>query len=233
MELAYRNIVYVFAFVLLIIVIGFYKTYFGLFPTFDNVASVVHIHAAAFMLWSLLLIAQPLLIRYKRLSIHRALGKLSYVLAPFVVLSTLALARHMFLERQGSLTVERNLSSLFLPISHMILFSLLYILAIVNKKRSPIHMRYIIAASFVVFAPAISRINFSWIGLPFSNLILSYLFTDLFIASLIAYDWYKKKIYKPYFVALFVFIVIHFSTFYLPNTALWQSFAATFVRIFF
>jgi hypothetical protein len=233
MEKAYRNLAYLFGAIFLIVIIGFYRTYFGLFPKFENVSSVVHFHAMALILWSFLIVAQPLLIRFKKLSIHRALGKLSYLLAPIIVFTTMALARYMFFERQGHITVAQNLSRLFLPFSHMFLFSLFYILAIINKKPSYIHMRYMIVASFVVLAPAIARIDFSWTNLKFNTLILSYVITDLLIAILIIFDWYNKKTYKPYFIALTLFIIVHFSTFYLTGTQFWQSIATKMTQIFF
>ncbi len=233
MEKAYRSLVYLSGAIFLIVITGFYRTYFGLFPTFENVSSVVHFHAIALILWSVLIIAQPLLVRYKKIAVHRVLGKCSYILAPVIVFTTIALARHMYFERQGHITAAQNLSKLFLPFSHMFLFSLFYILAIINKKPSGIHMRYMIVASFVVLAPAIARINFSWTGLTINTLILSYVFTDLLITILIVYDWYNKKIYKPYFIALTLFIMVHLSTFYLAGTQLWQSIAGRIVQILF
>ena len=233
MEKAYRGLAYLFVVIFLIVIVGFYRTYFGLFPKFEHVPSAAHFHAATLILWSFLIIAQPLLVRYKKLSIHRALGKFSYVLAPLIVFTTMAMARHMFFERQGHISVAENLTHLYLPVSHMFLFSLFYILAIVNKKRSYIHMRYMILASIVVLAPAIVRIDFSWTGFHINSLILSYIVTDMLIASLIVFDWSNKKIYKPYLVALPIFIIVHVATFYLPATPWWQSFAAKFVQIFF
>ncbi len=233
MENAYRSLVYLFGAIFAIVVLGFYKTYFGLFPKFENVSSVVHFHAIALILWSFLIVAQPLLIRYKKLEIHRTLGKLSYLLAPIIVLTTMALTRQLFFERQGQLTVDQNLSKLFLPVSHMFLFSLFYSLAIFHKKPSSIHMRYMIVASFVVLAPAIARINFSWTGQELDPLIVSYVFTDVLITFLIVYDWYHKKIYQPYFIALVLFMTVHFSTFYLTETQFWLSIANKLVQIFF
>ena len=233
MEKAYRSLVYLFGAIFLIVIIGFYRTYFGLFPKFENVSSVVHFHAIALILWSFLIIAQPLLIRYNKISIHRVLGKFSYILAPIIVFTTIALARHMFFQRQGQITVTQNLSNLFLPFSHMFLFSLFYILAIINKKPSYIHMRYMIVAFFVVLAPAIARIDFSWTGFKINTLILSYVFTDLLVTILMVYDFCNKKIYKPYFIALTFFIIVHFSTFYLTETQFWQSIAAKMVLIFY
>jgi hypothetical protein len=113
------------------------------------------------------------------------------------------------------------------------LFSLFYGLAIFHKKKAPIHMRYMIAASFVVLAPAIVRIDFSWTGLEFDRLLFSYLFVDLLLAILIIFDEFNKKKYAPYFVALGFFILVHVSTFYVSQTPLWQIPAAKIVEIFF
>jgi len=46
-----------------------------------------HLHAATATVWMMLLIAQPMAIRAKRLPLHRALGKVSYVVAAGVLLS--------------------------------------------------------------------------------------------------------------------------------------------------
>lgn len=233
MEKTYRNVGILFVFVFLLVIIGFYRTYFGLMPKFENVTSVVHFHAITLMIWSLLIIIQPLLIRYKKLLIHRQIGKFTYVLVPLIVYSTIALARSKFFERQGHIPESENLSGLFLPFSHMFLFSLFFILAIINKKRSFIHMRYIIVASFTVLAPAIVRINFSWTGLHFHPLMFSYAFTDLFIIGLIIFDWSNKKICKPYFVALALFMIVHFSTFLLTKTYFWQTISSKIVATIF
>lgn len=233
MEKSYRHLAYLSAFIFVLVIIGFYRTYFGLFPKFENVSYVVHLHTGALLLWSFLTIAQPLLIRTKKIQIHRLLGKLSYVLAPIIVYTTLALARHIFFQRDGQVPMASNLKSLFLPFSHMFLFSLFYGLAIFHRKKAPIHMRYMIAASFVVLAPAIVRIDFSWTGFEFDRLLFSYLIVDVLLAMLILFDGYNKKKYAPYFVALGFFMLVHVSTYYVSGTPLWQIPAAKIVALFF
>jgi len=233
MEKTYKKIGYVFFIILIIVVLGFYKTYFGLFPDFEDVTAIVHFHAITLCIWSLLIIVQPILIHYKKISVHRLLGRLSYGLVPLILFSTLALARSKFFEKQGNITLEDNLASLFLPISHMLLFAVFYILAIANKSKSAIHMRYMIATSFVALAPAITRINFNWTGMQFNPLTFSYIVIDLLLVALIAYDISNKKTYKAYFIALTLFLIVHFSTFYFARTALWQSFSEAIVTNLF
>jgi hypothetical protein len=49
MEQSYKNITYLFIAIFMVIFAGFYKTYFGLFPTFDEVTITQHIHSALFI----------------------------------------------------------------------------------------------------------------------------------------------------------------------------------------
>lgn len=230
MEKAYKKIVYLFVIILIIVILGFYRTYFGLFPDFEDVSAIIHFHAITLSIWSLLIIFQPILIHYKKIKVHRLLGKLSYGLVPLIIYSTLALARSKFFEKQGDITPEDNLANLFLPFSHVLLFTIFYVLAIVNKRKSFIHMRYMIATSFVALAPAISRINFNWTGIQFRTLTFSYIFIDLLLLGLIIYDILNRKTYKAYFIALTLFIIVHFSTFYFVKTELWQSFSTKIVK---
>ena len=77
MEKSYRNLVFFFFGIAVVIFIGFFKTYFGLFPSFAGVKTFHHFHASLLLLWLLLLIVQPMLIKYKRFELHRWLGRFS------------------------------------------------------------------------------------------------------------------------------------------------------------
>ena len=67
---------------------GFYKTYIGQFPDFEEkIDSFIHFHALIASLWILILIIQPFLILNKKYAAHRTIGKLSYILFPLLILS--------------------------------------------------------------------------------------------------------------------------------------------------
>jgi len=87
MERAYRNISLLFTSVLLVVLAGFWKTYFGLFPGLGAWSVVIHFHAVVLLAWFGMLIAQPLLIQTKRFAAHRTLGRVSYGLVPLVLVS--------------------------------------------------------------------------------------------------------------------------------------------------
>lgn len=46
MERTYKNVGLFFIFILLVVVWGFYRTYFGLFPNFTGITTLQHFHGA-------------------------------------------------------------------------------------------------------------------------------------------------------------------------------------------
>jgi hypothetical protein len=77
---------------LLFMLWGFWFTYFTRIPDQENYR--MHLHGAALILWCLMLIIQPWLIRTKRIQIHRMTGKFSYLLVPFLLFSTIDLLKY-------------------------------------------------------------------------------------------------------------------------------------------
>jgi hypothetical protein len=73
---------------------GFYTSYFSVF--LEAKPSIIHIHFTLMVLWIAMLITQPFLIKYKKLTIHRTLGKISYVLVPLVLISAFFMIRYSY-----------------------------------------------------------------------------------------------------------------------------------------
>jgi hypothetical protein len=88
----YHNSVFFLALIPLFAIWGFWVTY--LIRPAETLTGWDHLHGAAMLGWCLLLIAQAFLIRTKHGSIHRRLGRLFFVWAPLVVISTLVLAHY-------------------------------------------------------------------------------------------------------------------------------------------
>jgi uncharacterized membrane protein YfhO len=72
MKKIYYNAGYFFLILAIFVFAGFYKPYFSLMPQFKKSTTfIVHFHAVVLSMWVILLIVQLLLIRYKKLRIHR------------------------------------------------------------------------------------------------------------------------------------------------------------------
>jgi len=92
MERSYRNLGYVLLVLLPIVVAGFWVPYSSQIPHFDEtITMAVHVHAASLFCFLLLLIVQPLAMRYRAVPTHRILGKFSNVLIPIALVSSVAM----------------------------------------------------------------------------------------------------------------------------------------------
>src|SRR5688500_6184127 len=87
----YHNLGYWFLLLIVLIVPAFYTTYFT--TLFHGHLPIIHIHFVLVMLWIAMLITQPFLIKFKKLSTHRLLGKVSYVLVPLLLISAFLMIR--------------------------------------------------------------------------------------------------------------------------------------------
>ena len=145
---------------------GFWFTYFTKILDQENYR--MHLHGAALILWCLMLVIQPYLIRSKQVSIHKKIGKFSYLLVPFLLLSTIDLLKYR-LHDKAALSNSDNFS-IALVLNALVAFLILYGLAIYHRGKGTIHARYMLCTAFPMFTPITDRI----IGIHFPSL-LSYL----------------------------------------------------------
>jgi len=92
-----------FAGLLVIALIAFWPTYLS---QVTSAGAFTHFHALTATIWILLLIAQPVAIRARRLPLHRTLGRMSYGVAPLVVLG-MVLVAHRNTTRPGIPELDR------------------------------------------------------------------------------------------------------------------------------
>ena len=208
----YKNISYLFAAVLLFAFIAFYRTYFGLFPSFAGTTWVVHFHATVIILWLVLLIIQPVLIRKKRVDIHKLLGKVSYWLVPLIVLSFVLIVRQTELK-------AKNLPVFAIAVVNGTTFVIFYLLAIYYRKKTLWHIRFMLLTIIPFIDPAAGRLH---IPGPFLQLPL--------ILGLLLVERFNGRVYKPYLVGLAIWLIIlltmaYMAFFNLPALdAIWSIF---------
>ena len=189
MEQSYRHISYFFIAVLIFIVYAFSPTYFGIIPNFPvTITMLTHFHATTALLWLLMLIVQPILIRRQQLVWHRRIGKTSYVLVPMVVIGLFAIISQLQMREKSLPIFAANL--LDVPI-----FILFYSLAIYYRKKTAYHLRFILLTVVPLIGPAAARI-------PFEALIL---IIAIFFGGLI-FERFHNKVYKPYLIGLGLYV---------------------------
>lgn len=229
MEKGYKNLVYFFGVIASITFIGFYKKYFSLAPDFPGLKNIHHIHAIVLITWLSMLIIQPILIANNKMKAHRMIGKFSYILVPIMFVSMLLVYHNQYLRMlsEGKPETE-TLAFVFSPMTDAIPFVIFYLLALLNKKKTAKHMRYMIATGIVIGGPGLGRIFISWLGMDiFAAIGLITLITLLAFVGLIVYDRIKKKQFRinPYMIAFVIWLIPNILIIFFPNTQLWQSFA--------
>jgi hypothetical protein len=234
METGYKNVSLLFVVIFGIVVLGFFKTYFGLFPSFNNVTLIQHIHGLLFTTWFVLLFVQPLLIRYGKYKAHRIIGKCTYVLVPCIIISIHFIAREAYLHAiTAHAPKPAILAGMYFPTYQIFDFAVLYLLAIINKHRTPYHMRYMIATSLAIVGAGLRRSFEHTMGMGGDNAVLyGFLLPDLVLVGLIVYDKIKGQNSRAYVISLIILAISHYSYYFLPQTELWQSVAGYCVRLF-
>jgi hypothetical protein len=217
-----------FAVLAMMVVVGFWRTYFSQLP---NLSMHAHAHGIAMSLWVGLLLTQASLVRSGRRDVHRQLGKASYVLVPIIAFTTLSFA-HVRLLQEG-LTYDR-LYILYIQLHLLVLFVVAYAGAIYWRHVPALHMRFMICTALPLIDPALARIIENYLWQP-SNAAyfqaITYPVTDLVLVVLIALNWRRELRLKVYPLMLAAFVALHIPNFFVPDQPGWRSFAAWFASV--
>lgn len=146
-----------------VMILAFWPSYFSvIFSNIINTSFYAHFHGIMMITWLSLLIAQPILIRKKKLKTHRLLGNVSYFVGPMVLVSMLLITHHY---RRLIITPSG------ITFANINVWLICFILAIVYRHKTPIHARAMIGTAISLLDPIFMRFMF-YIVSP--NLHLSY-----------------------------------------------------------
>lgn len=216
---------------------GFWYTYFT--RLFQQETWRQHAHGIALILWCLMLVAQPLLIRAKQFAWHRRVGRASYVLVPALFVTTLDLLKYRL--AAAPRLEPGHFAFAALVINSLVAFAILYGLAIWFRTRPVIHARFMVATAFPMFTPITDRIISIYLPLlpPHLPLIegtpnvplVGFLMADAMLVGLSVWDWVSHKRWNVFPFALVVLLAYHWTFLYGYQFTAWRSFCAWFVAL--
>lgn len=227
------NIGFLFIGIWLCALIGFHKTYTMFFPSFKGFRWEQHFHGIMLMSWFAMLIIQPFLIKFGKNKIHRTLGKAGYVLAPLVCYS-IFLVTKMVYHREIAIRPESSvLAQLSLDIPTIFIFGLFFTLAMVNRHKSDVHMRYMIGTSLLMIGPGLGRTLIIFGGIPFPVTVsIVYYISEIIAVLFLLNDLRKGANIKPLLTIVTVLVINHLLWAF-QEAAFWQKIAKWFVTVFF
>ena len=205
---------------------GFFNSYIRFLPNTDRFPVVIHVHFAAFILWFVLIIVQPILIRQKKYELHRKIGKVSYFIAPVLVITILILVKNQT-QREISASENEAAITAFIGVLDAVSFSIYYLIAMVNKRNLRWHVAFLVAATLVVLNPGMSRLaNLIQPGL---GLLLAVLLPFIVSITVLCVEKMRFKapvLKSPYFLFLCCWTLEIVLLMTIPNLEFWRDFVA-------
>jgi hypothetical protein len=202
------------------------------FPSFKQFGYTHHVHGLLMMMWIFMLIVQPLLIRARKLPAHRAIGKASYVVVPLLLLSIFMVDKISY-DKTVSASPQQAVAGIALNIPALFAFAVLYGLAIWEKKKSRVHMRYMLGTSLLMIGPGLGRALIVYFNVPFPDAVIYTYYLIMAIAFLLLIaDMIQKKPIIPYSIT-FVLMVLVYLAWQFRDGSLWQAIGGNYAAVFY
>lgn len=192
----------------------------------------VHFHGITMTFWCFMLIGQAFFIRFKKYNWHRFTGKLSYFLVPLIIISGFNIA-HFTIENVPPGHPARYYRSA-LMFNSIIVFAIIYGLAIYNRKKPLLHARYMVCSILPMITPITDRIIFKYIPslvsyAPVAEGIrmvpaIGFGLGQVLLISLIVWDWWKNKQFNAFIIVWIPLTIYHISVLYFYQYPFWQRF---------
>jgi hypothetical protein len=218
---------------LLISILGFSQTYLIKFPTFEGFTTAHHFHGLMALLWILLLIVQPFLIRAKKYQIHRQVGKLGYIIMPLLVISLFFVSKATYLKNIKIMSETEALAILPNGTVEIFDFSILFILGMLYRKNSFYHLRFLASTGLMMLGPGMGRFLIISFGLPFPVVLLFIILSTTGVALVwMILDIRNKKSAFP----MGIFVIIGLSAGFInanSHSDWWQGFGKWWVATLF
>ena len=219
-----RSPVFVAASVLMgiIVVTGFWRTYFGpLVQLSLDQPTVIHIHATVFVGWLLLFLTQAVLAATGRIAWHLRIGRIGIAYGALLIVVGLVTAVIRSAGRPLGGPGERLL---FQATADMTMFAGFFIAGVLFRRKPFLHKRLMTVAATALLVAAVARIPF----LPAAPLRLP---TSLAIWSLpivvaITAEFRSRRLVHPVYLLGIAVFALRLVSVPLSDTPVWRAFAA-------
>ena len=193
-------------------------------------------HAILFSAWLALLTGQILLVRTKRLRLHKKLGRVAILLVPLMVYSAVAAEVHsqrFYIQRH-----DDDLHFFILPLFYAAAFGILSIWAVLVAKKDPVsHKRLILLATTVIVGAAYARWWGSELTVLFGDgfwgmLVNTFAGTNLLLAAAVGYDVAtRKRVHRVYLIVVPAMLASELICSYIYHADWWMPIARRLIGI--
>ena len=171
---------------------GFRASYWEHFPRFFGVGWEVHFHLFTIACWLAMLVSQAWLAVKGRIAQHKRMGRLSYFLVPLIVIGFGLVTNY------GQLR-QKQPDLLGATLFDGCAFLVFYILAVVYRRNTAYHSRYMMLTAVPFINPTLGRA----IAPEVSTTVEFLLIIALLVAARV-----RRTAWQPYLVALLTLIAL-------------------------
>jgi len=209
--------------------VGFWPTYYGPLLTGVDVDKVpfIHFHAAVYVGWLALFVAQTVLAATGHTRIHMNLGKVGIVYGLLIIVVGTIAAFVMFAVRVKAGESDVARMRLLAPLVDMIVFAPYFGAAIYNRSKPDRHKRLMIVATTSLLIAAVGRMTF--LGSPPNMIGLQLIWISPILLG-IAYDLYTRRGISAIYVSgiLVLLAELNLRFYYGRQSEIWQELATWF-----
>lgn len=139
---------------------GFWATYYSQVRARTDLPSIVHVHAAVFSVWVLVLVAQAAVVVAGNVRLHRRLGTagMIYGAVVFAVGLLVSVGAPALRVRADFYSLEVGGVVALYNLMDMLLFGAFLALAFASRNSAELHKRWIIAATAALCGAALGRV---------------------------------------------------------------------------
>lgn len=187
----------------IVVLLGFRPYYAGLLTGTLDAHPIIHVHAAVFTGWLVLLLVQAWLVHSRRVGVHQRLGKagMYYGFALLLFGAFIAFAVPALNVTSGAMTLDEAAGFLVLPIGDMLLFGGFFAAGMRARRDREAHRRLMILAAVALVFPGAARFAFDAGPLAILGLWLLPLFAAM------AHDVYVRgRVHRLYWIGLAVLL---------------------------
>jgi hypothetical protein len=186
--------------------VGFWATYFG--PLLAGVVdqpAFIHFHAAVYVGWLALFLAQTTLAATGRIGAHIKLGRFAAGYGVLVVAAGLLAAFGMFTLRVRAGDAVTAAVQLVGPLFDMLVFAPLLAAAVYFRRRPEVHKRLMVVATTTLLIAAVARTPM--VGQPRNLTVLHLLWFTPILAAMAHDFWRQRRVHPVYSIGLVVLLL--------------------------
>jgi hypothetical protein len=211
---------------------GFWPKYFGPLVTGTlQTITMIHIHAAVFVGWLLIVGSQAWLAATGRTALHIRIGKVAIWWGVLVIVVGVTTAFVVFADRIAAGNVEEAQNKLFVPLTDILVFVPFFLAAWLLRRRPELHKRLIIVATTCLLIAAVHRIPFLGGRPPPVPQLLAVWLAPIYIGMI--HDFIKTRRVSPiYLLGIAAVLFLKFGRMGMYRSEAWRDLAAWFTTFF-